>query len=257
MAHLTTRFFADSIGQCARCEVLLPDRPQPGRPIPTLYLLHGLSDDETIWMRRTAIERYASRYYLAVVMPCGGRSFYNDTPGGEKYFTYVTEELPDLMERYFPLSRERSGRFIAGLSMGGWGALKSALARPDRYAAVAGLSSVCSLEWLRTGMKDLYDADFGAGYEPRVPNDLFAAADAVGAFPLEERPKVFQYCGVEDFLIEDNRRLRARFEALGFDYVWEEGPGGHCWENWDERIQHVLSWLPLQENLVKTGAIGI
>ena len=78
MTHSTIRFFADTLGKCTQCEVLLPDRPDPARPVPALYLLHGLSDDQSIWMRRTAIELYAGGLYLAVVMPNGDRSFYSD-----------------------------------------------------------------------------------------------------------------------------------------------------------------------------------
>ena len=132
MTHATIRLFADTLGKFTQCEVLLPDRPQPGRPVPALYLLHGLSDDDTVWMRRTAIERCAGNRYLAVVMPDGDRSFYSDMIDGSRYFAYVTDELPRLMEATFPLSRERQGRFVAGLSMGGWGAFKAALNLPGR-----------------------------------------------------------------------------------------------------------------------------
>jgi len=257
MTHATLRFFADTLGKYTQCEVLLPDRPDPARPIPALYLLHGLSDDQTIWMRRTALELYAGGKYLAVVMPNGDRSFYSDLADGSRYFAYVTEELPRLAESYFPLARERAGRFIAGLSMGGWGALKSALAFPERYAAAAGLSSVCDLAWLRTFRPDLYAANFGADGTPLPPNDLFEAARRVAALPAAERPALFQYCGVEDDLFADNVRLRDHLRALGIGPHWEEGPGGHSWVNWDERIRHVLDWLPLSENTARTGSIGV
>ena len=257
MAHLTTRFFANTLGMCARCEVLLPDRPQPGRPIPTLYLLHGQSDDETIWMRRSAIERYAGAYYLAVVMPFGDRSYYSDRPDGTRYFSYIAEELPSIMESYFPLDKSRSGRFIAGLSMGGFGTFKTALNFPERYAAAAGMSSVCDLEWIRKSSPALFAGNFGEGYRVAPPNDLFAAASAVANLPRESRPRLFQYCGVEDFLYADNVRFRDHLTSLGLLDHWEEGPGGHSWENWDARIQNILKWLPLSENIRKTDAIGI
>lgn len=257
MTHATFRLFADTLGKFTQCEVLIPDRPDPARPIPTLYLLHGLSDDQTIWMRRTAIELYAGSKYLAIVMPNGDRSFYSDLKDGSRYFAYITEELPRLMESMLPLSRERSGRFIAGLSMGGFGALKSGLARPDVYAACAGLSSVCNLEWVRSGNKAIFDSYFGAGSVIAPPNDLFATARSVAAMPESERPAIFQYCGVEDFLWEDNIRFRDHLRSLGIGPHWEEGPGGHSWTNWDERIRHVLDWLPLSENTARTGSIGV
>ena len=245
MTHCTFRFPADTLGKHTQVEAVLPDRVDPARPVPALYLLHGLSDDQTLWMRRTAIERYADGRNLAVIMPNGDRSFYSDQPDGARYFAYITEELPARMEALLPISRERSGRFVAGLSMGGWGAFKAALNLPHRYAAAAGLSSVCDVRWLHEGNPALYAADFGAGYEPAPPNDLFAAAERVAALPPAERPALFQYCGEDDFLWADNLRFRDHLRATGLDPRWEQGPGGHTWENWDERIRHVLDWLPL------------
>lgn len=256
MAFFTTHFFADTLGLCTRANVILPDRPQPGRKIPALYLLHGLSDDETIWMRRTAIERYVSQYYLAVIMPYGDRAFYTDLPNGSRYYTFISDELPRLMESYFPLSNERNDRFISGLSMGGYGAFKCAFANPDKYAAVAGMSSVCHLDWCSRDVTPLYKAIFPDG-KPAEHDNIFTTSSKTAALPAADRPKVFQYCGVDDFLWKDNLDLRRHLTELGYDYTWEEGPGGHCWDNWDERIRHILKWLPLEENKVKTGAIGI
>ena len=258
MALFQSHFFANSLGMMTRAQVLLPDRPDPARPIPTLYLLHGLSDDETVWMRRTSIELFAGQYYLAIVMPDGDRSYYADLPNGSRYFEYVTRELPALMESYFPLAKDRANRFVAGLSMGGMGAFTAALARPDFYAAVAGLSSVTDITWFREVTPALYAANLGAaGDAPKPPCELFQAAAEVAKLPAADRPKVFQYCGVEDVLFADNVRFRDHLRALGFDLHWEEGPGGHCWGNWNERIQNVLKWLPLSENVKKTDAIGI
>lgn len=258
MALFQSHFFANTLGLMTRAQVLLPDRPDPTRPIPTLYLLHGLSDDETIWMRRTAIELYATQYYLAIVMPDGDRSYYANLPNGSRYFDYITHELPEVMESYFPLAKDRANRFVGGLSMGGMGAFTAAFARPEYYAAVAGLSSVTDITWFRSVTPDLYDANLGeAGAAPKPPCELFQAAAEVAKLPEADRPRIFQYCGVGDMLFADNVRFRDHLRALGFDPHWEEGPGGHSWANWNERIQNVLKWLPLSENIKKTGAIGI
>ncbi len=258
MAFFRTHFFADALGVCTRANVLLPDRPDPAVPLPALYLLHGLSDDETIWMRRTSLELFASDRNLAIVMPDGGRSFYSNLRSGQRFFDYVAEELPSLMERWFRLDPRREGRFVAGLSMGGYGALKAALSRPDRYAAAAGLSSVCDVRWVRDGNKAIWDSMLPPGTaEPPPDLDLFALAERVAARPAAERPALFQYCGTDDFLWQDNLRFRDRLRELGLAPRWEEGPGGHCWENWNERIQHVLDWLPLAGTAGRTGAIGV
>ena len=98
MALFHANFYSDVLGMQSSAEVILPDRPDPARKLPVLYLLHGLSDDHTIWQRRTSIDRYAAAYYLAIVMPNGHRSFYTDMKHGRPYFTYMTAELPRLME---------------------------------------------------------------------------------------------------------------------------------------------------------------
>lgn len=96
-----------------------------------LYLLHGLSDNHSCWLRRTAVDRYAEEYGIAVVMPEVQRSFYCDMAHGPAYFTYIADELPQICQRLFRLSDKREDTFIAGNSMGGYGALKAALSRPE------------------------------------------------------------------------------------------------------------------------------
>src|SRR5688500_5792944 len=145
MAFFDCHFFSDTLAMTVSAHVLIPQESTrqiglesgPARAsYPTLYLLHGLSDDHTIWMRRTSIERYAAAKNIAVVMPAVGRSFYQDMASGPKYWTFVSEELPVLMRQFFPLSTTREETFAAGLSMGGYGALRLGLARPDKFAAV-------------------------------------------------------------------------------------------------------------------------
>ena len=118
MALLHCDFFSDALGLCSSMDVILPQAP-PGtrargrRLFPTLYLLHGLSDDHTIWQRRTSIERYVADLPLAVVMPAVGRSFYTDMAHGLRYWTFVSEELPALCRSFFPLSARREDTFVS------------------------------------------------------------------------------------------------------------------------------------------------
>jgi len=149
MALLTCHFFSEALGVSTAATVLLPEsaRGQIGMggadvegPPPVLYLLHGLSDDETIWTRRTSIERYVAERGLAVVMPRGGRSMYADEVHGGGYWTFLTQELPRAVQQFFRVSDRREDTFVAGLSMGGYGAFKWALREPWRFAAAASLS---------------------------------------------------------------------------------------------------------------------
>src|SRR5512136_755148 len=129
--------------------VILPDAEpsQDGRrrKYKTLYLLHGLSDDHTIWQRRTSLERYTAPLGIAVVMPAVDRSFYTNMAYGKAYETFVAEELPKLARSFFPLSEQREDNYVAGLSMGGYGAFKLALNYPENYCAAASLSGALDL----------------------------------------------------------------------------------------------------------------
>ena len=173
-----------------------------------LYLLHGRSDDETAWLRWSAIERHVSELRLAVVMPNAGRSFYTDQAVGYDYFTFISEELPSRDAGFFPLSSERADTFVAGLSMGGYGALKWALGKPDAVAAAASLSGAVDIvgrerdaEWL---------ANHGSVERARaVDDDLFALIDGLTA---EASPALYVSCGTDDGLLAENRRFRDRAE---------------------------------------------
>src|SRR5690349_13077646 len=123
MALFECRFFSESLTLDVTAHVIVPNRGEGRPPFPTLWLLHGLSDDHTAWVRGTSIERHVLEMNLAVVMPAVGRSFYQDMASGPQYWKYVSEELPAAMRHFFPLSPARADNFAAGLSMGGYGAL--------------------------------------------------------------------------------------------------------------------------------------
>lgn len=215
---------------------------------PALYLLHGLSDDHTIWMRRTSVERYAASAGLALIMPAVGRSFYTDMVNGYDYWKFISEELPSLAEQFFPLSPRRQDRYVAGLSMGGYGAFKLALSCPERFAAAASLSG--ALDMASRDDKDLAkdlkrDMDLVYGGAQRVrnsKNDLFALARrlARGTKPC---PRLYQWCGTEDFLYHQNCAFRDHARRIGLKLTYEEGPGSHEWRYWDQQIQRVIEWF--------------
>jgi len=252
-------FSSDVLVTRCTVNVMLPQR-RPGNPqdiyhppFRVLYLLHGYSDDQTAWQRWSSIERYAEGLNLAVLMPAAQNSFYTDMAHGGKFFTFLTEELPAVVHDLFPLSSERTDTFVAGLSMGGYGAFKLALSLPDRYAAAASLSGAVDIAkvveqnddpennaWLVTMQNIFGDLE----KVPNGPNDLFALARKVSQSGI--KPRLFQYCGTEDFLYQDNLRLRDFIRPLGFDYTYEETPGDHSWNYWDRMIEKVLAWLNLK-----------
>lgn len=256
MAWLSTRFFSESLGLSTSVEVLLPQPATQGQVgmaspekrdlYPTLYLLHGWSDDQTIWMRRTSIERYAAEHSLVVVMPRVDLSYYQDTASGMNYWTYISEELPSLCESWFPIAQERESRFAAGLSMGGYGAFRLGLARPDKFSAVASLSGALDIAFLADQWKDSPERSTKfRGIFGKIDHVKGSDADLIHLLdkPRSHPTRFYQWCGTEDFLFQTNLNFReaATQNHLPLDY--SEGPGDHSWGHWDREIQPVLNWL--------------
>lgn len=257
LALIECNFFSETLGLSTAMYVILPQ--QTSRQIgmdsvatrkrhPVLYLLHGMSDDHTIWLRRTSIERYVASRGIAVVMPEVHRSFYTDMDKGLPYWTFVSEELPAIVQSFFPISDSREETFVAGLSMGGYGAFKLALRQPHRFAAAASLSGAVDIAtWSKQADRGgewgniFGDLDALAGSE----NDLMHLASVV-ANGVGPKPKLYQCCGTEDFLYDNNLRFRNHARALPLDLTYEEEPGHHEWDYWDMKIQCVLDWLPIR-----------
>ena len=235
-------FFSEALTLRSTMYVLLPQRSlaeTKTKRTPkyrTLYLLHGHSDDHTAWMRWSNIEKYVEGLNLAVVMPAVNLSFYTDMVYGGKYWTFISEEVPAVVRDMFPLSNKREDNFVAGLSMGGYGAFKLALTYPDRYAAAASLSGALDVRETAKAHGRRDDKVFLAemrnifGDERKVANskhDLFTLAKRVAKGPV--KPRLYQACGTEDFLYSDNVRFRDHVRNLPLDLTYEEGPGEHAW----------------------------
>src|SRR3954463_423585 len=136
MAFATINYHSRSLQKASSFNIVFPDDPKIPKPWSVFYLLHGLSDDHTIWMRRTSIERYVEGLPMVVVMPDGGRGWYTNAAEGYAYEDGRIKDVVGIVERTFPVKAERSGRAIGGLSMGGYGAVKLGLKHHDRFASV-------------------------------------------------------------------------------------------------------------------------
>jgi putative tributyrin esterase len=247
MALVNCDFFSDALEVSTSMTVILPQqtRAQIGMAGGTagglLYLLHGLSDDHTIWLRRTSIERYAAPLGLTVVMPAVHRSFYADERHGHRYWTFLSEELPSLVSSFFRIAAGPGNTYVAGLSMGGYGALKWALREPSRFAAAASMSGALDVAALarKSERRDLFDRVFGGA--PGPGDDLLALLAAADVAAL---PPLHVSCGTEDHLYADNRTFVAAVEKAGADLTVDFRLGEHEWGFWDEEIRRVLAWLP-------------
>lgn len=257
MALIHLDFHSDALGMAVNADVILPqksytligmDTGSETETYKTLYLLHGLSDDHTIWQRRTSIERYAAAHNLAVVMPNAHRSWYTDMAHGGRYFTYVAEELPKVCRSFFRgMSERREDNFIAGLSMGGYGALKIAYTYPERFAAAASLSGALDVHAIASG--EMLDSN-------RYWTDLFGEIDAIpgskhDVYALLQNavaagkaiPRSYLWCGTEDWLLGANRKMKAELEELGIEHLYEESAGNHAWEYWDDKIRRAIRYF--------------
>ncbi len=241
MALIECKFFSDVLQLSTAMTVILPQAVRP--QCKTLWLLHGYSDDHSIWLRRTSIERYAALSGVAVVMPSAHLSYYTDMVCGGKYWTFISEELPALARAYFPLSDRPEDNVAAGLSMGGYGAFKLALRCPDRFAAAASLSGALDVAVLNARHPEAYKLIFGdPGEGVPADDDLFRLAEKAASRRVK-LPRLYQCCGTEDFVYGENVRFRDWARRLGIDLTYEEGPGDHEWGYWDDRIQVVLKWF--------------
>lgn len=238
MAFLTCTHHSKMLKKSMVFNVVIPEGCT--EDIPVVYLLHGLSDDHTMWCRRTSAERYADKYGVALVMPNGDRSFYTDMKYGGKYYSYISEELVEYTRNLLRLSHKREKNFMCGLSMGGYGALKIAFRNPDRFAAVAAFSAVADIverikvaQWQADAI-NIWGEDAAETVEGS-DDDLFALVKKLDCEAV--KPRVRQFCGTEDFLYEDNIRFKELMDATSFDYGYFEEPGSHSWDMWDK-------WLP-------------
>ncbi len=225
-----------------------PDKRE--KRFPVIYLLHGITGQSSNWTEKTKIALYATHYDVFVVMVEGGNGWYTDslTISNDKYESYIVKELLPEVETRFRVSRERSGRAIAGLSMGGYGAVKFGLKYPELFSFAAsmsgalGVGTVTDQDLRGSGaIRDSILQTLGALDSPtRTANDVFRL---VREFPPERTrffPYVYLDCGTEDFLFKQSRDFAALLVERKIPHEYRELPGTHNWEYWDAQIQEIL-----------------
>lgn len=252
MAWLHVHCHSEALRMPIPLEVLLPQYESEGSrgvnnpgPYAALYLLHGIGEDHTSWMRRTSLERYVEGLPLAVIMPAGHLVGYTDMKYGRNYFQFISEELPALCENMFPLSASREDRCIAGASIGGYGALKAGLLAPDTFSAAASFSGTLDV----MGLYDRLDARLAAdifGSRDDVlgsANDLDAAAEQLAASG-KKPPKLYMWCSTGEAHYDEQQQFKERILQLGLPLSYEEGRGDHGWTSWDQCVKRLIEWLP-------------
>ncbi len=238
MAFLSVQYHSEALKKAHSMYVILPDSTK--EPYSVMYLLHGLSDDHTIWHRRTRIEWYVRQLPLAVVMPDGGRGFYCDAVNGPANETHIVKDVIGFVDTHFNTRAERSGRFIGGLSMGGYGALKLALKHQNLFCSVVSHSGgvAAGHKPLRDDLKDELRLIYGDN-PTGCKDDLWAIAENADKDKL---PAIRIDCGLDDFLLEDNRAFHQYLNKLNIPHEYEEFPGEHNWDYWDIHIQEAIKF---------------
>lgn len=244
MASITLSFHSEALERTVPLRALVPLEDAPRVPMPAMYLLHGLYGSEQDWFQYTRVMLWARAKGLAVFCPAGENGFYvNQADTGEAYMRYVGEELPAFTRRLFPLSSRREDTFIAGLSMGGYGALNAGLTYPETFGKVAALSAALR-PWKRMDkpqggcvQRPTYArALFGQDTEPW---NTLTLARQCGA----RAPELWLSCGAQDDLLEENIALVNGLRQAGIPAYFDQPPGAHNWDFWDREIQRVIDWL--------------
>ncbi len=257
MAFLQLQFFSKALNVASTVNVILPEANQgigvtasaQQAPPKVLYLLHGYSDDHSIWMRRTSVERYAAAYNLAVIMPAVNHSFYCNEVHGERYWDYVSDELPRTMHRFLRLSDRPEDTAVAGLSMGGYGAMRLALTYPERFAAAGSFSGAVDITTIfnrhredGVGVTIFGDRRDLSGTE----YDLMYLMKRNGGAP--HKPRLYVSCGTEDFLYASHQAFIPALEENGWTVRRHDEPGAtHEWGLWDREIRKFIDFMYEQE----------
>lgn len=243
MALLHCEFFGSSTQKMSALDVIMPEGKGRG-PFPVLYLLHGLSDNQTAWQRRTNIEWYVEGLPLIVVMPDGGRSFYMNGPAGSGLLAYedhIVKDVVGFVDSTFPTLRRREGRALAGLSMGGFGSFMLALRHREKFVAGASHSGALGFAHLRDDHTEAWATALLGSQPTGGPYDCVRLAEQVAQ--EKNRPALRFDCGRQDFLIKHNRYFRKVLTQLDYPHTYKEYPGAHTWEYWDLHVKESIAFV--------------
>lgn len=237
-------FHSPSLDRDMPYRVLLPAKYEDGGRFPVLYLLHGVYGDYKNWDTMTGLENYAKNLAFIIATPDAGDSWYTNsaTIPADKFEDYIARDFVSEIDARFRTIRDRHGRAIAGLSMGGYGALKLALKYPQLFAFAGSLSGALNaaqnLDALRADFRNkLLEVYGNEGSRTRAENDVLVLLNARHADPYSY---FYLACGTDDFFLDSDRAFVQQLSSKKLAYEYHETPGGHTWEYWDRELQPLL-----------------
>ena len=256
MAIIEVNTMSQSLGRRVLMNVYLPSDIYDSQrhlldfaPYRTLYLLHGMTNNHTSWLNYSMVASMDQEHHLAVVMPTGENAYYIDSPrGSEKYGDFIGRELLEITRRLFPLSDQREDTFIAGLSMGGYGALRNGLKYADCFASIGAFSSPIMFEAnsLKSQLQDqgertsFYETVFGQQGEIAADTNPYYLVNHL----LESQaslPKLMVTCGDSDYLLEDNLKFVDYLEQRKYPHTYLQKLGDHNWTFWNWSLEQFLA----------------
>ncbi len=248
--------FSTSLLRTVDVTVILPvekNIDNPSFEYKTLYLLHGVFGSDIDWLFNTRIKLWADEYDLAVVMPSGENGCYVDNPAGlRNYSQFVGQELVNITRHMFPLSTKREDTFIAGLSMGGFGALLNGLKFNDTFSHIGAFSAALVTETSKTDTAALFPPGYFEqtfGCAPEEVRETMCDPRYAFEHLKGEVPKIYLTCGTEDFVLSSTTIMHEYFEENGVNHEYVLEPGTHDWYFWDKKVLDFLEWLPIEKTL--------
>lgn len=248
-------YFSHALEMETGITIIAPDEFS-GQPCKVVYLLHGICGRSGDWADYTLMPTYAKDYQAIFIMPEAARSFYADMKYGLNYFSYLVDELPGMCNSILKVSQKREDTGIIGASMGGYGALKAALSKPQKYGFCGAFSSPClmlkeHLEYAEGALKfkELFgerlfkdfQAVFGEKIEWNPKEDVIELAGKHSDKTM--MPEFFLACGAEDMLYKDNLRFHNILKESGYDSTFETWQGKHDWMFFDEALKRALKYF--------------
>ena len=264
MALLHVSFFSKTLMRTVPLSVFLPcdsigfdNQYLSNGPYKAVVLLHGVMGSEQDWINQTRVLRYAKEKNVVLIMPSGENHFYVDQPWNYTHYgEFIGKELPEIGRRMFPISSSREDLAIAGLSMGGYGALRNGIKYNETFGVIGSFSGVISEnpfqdrgdkeklffqqpQFLRAMFKD-------ESYYKQNGNQLYIATETVSA---TSSLCLFLTCGTDDWLLRDNRNYSEFLRRHAIPFTYKENSGGHDWDFWDWSVKEFLDWWIPDKNI--------